>query len=50
MDCTPNHFDELRAMKEDKSPEDIARERSMLNAAQENLGMFSLLGRTEIRK
>lgn len=42
VDCTPNHFDELRALKEDTDPTKIAQERSMLKAAQDNMGMFKL--------
>lgn len=44
IDCIPNQIDGLRALKENRSPEEMARERSMLNAAQKNFGMFSLLG------
>jgi len=44
IDCTPNQVDGLRSLKENRSPEEMARERSMLNAAQKNFGMFSLLG------
>ena len=50
IDCTPNSVDGLRAMKEDKSPEDIARERSLLNAAQDNFSIFRLVGKDRNEK
>lgn len=50
IDCTPNHMDGLKAMKEDKSPEDVARERSMLSAAQNNFSMFRLVGKDRNEK